>query len=133
MNSFPAAIVGFLAGLILAGSQGIAQSVTPMRGEPRSVVDTFAVRLIVGNPYEQKQFFTVRVYDEKFYPVAATVSLPVVKLSPKGTRSVLVVVPFDGAPTRRVRICAEGLFGTENTSKLRTQVCGKFLATHIGL
>lgn len=104
-----------------------------MRGEPRSVMDSFAVRIVVGNPYKVKQRFEVRVYDEKFYPVAAQVSPPVAKLGPNGTRSVLVVVPFEGAVKRRVRICAEGLFGTEATSQLRTQVCGKFLATHVGL
>lgn len=119
-------------GLALATTTAVAQSVTPMRGEPRSVMDSFAVRIVVGNPYKEKQKFAVRVYDEKFYPVAAHVSPPVAKLGPNGTRSVLVVVPFDGAVKRRVRICAEGLFGTEATSQLRTQVCGKFLATHIG-
>lgn len=117
---------------MLAASVSAAQSVTPMRGEPRSFTDSFAVRVVVGNPYKQRQYFDVRVYDEKFYPVAARVSPPVAKISPNGTRSVLVVVPFDGAPNRRVRICAEGLFGSERTSQLRTQVCGKFLATHIG-
>lgn len=95
-------------------------------------MDQFAIRIVVGNPYKDMQYFNVRVYDEKFYPVAAQVSQPVAKLGPNGTRSVLVVVPFNGAPTRRVRICAEGLFGIENSSQLRTQVCGKFLATHLG-
>ena len=46
------------------------------------------------------------------------ISPPVAKLSPNGTRSVLVVVPFDGALKRRVRICAEGLFGTETNSPI---------------
>lgn len=96
-------------------------------------MESFAVRIVVGNPYKEKQHFEVRVYDENFYPVAAHVSPAIAKLSPNGTRTVLVVVPFDGALKRRVRICAEGLFGTETTSQLRTQVCGKFLATHVGL
>lgn len=122
-----------MAGLALATTAAFSQSVTPMRGEPRSVMDCFAVRVVVGNPYKDKQQFAVRVYDENFYPVAAHVSPAVAKLSPNGTRTILVVVPFDGALKRRVRICAEGLFGTETTSQLRTQVCGKFLATHVGL
>jgi hypothetical protein len=120
-------------GLVLAAAPACAQSVTPMRGEPRSLVETFAVRLVVGNPYPSQQVFAVRVYDDHFYPVDARVSLLLVKLPPKGSRSVLVAVPFDGAKTRKVRICAEGLFGTATSSKLRTQVCGKFLATHLGM
>jgi hypothetical protein len=132
VSNFFKAIAGGMVGLILATPPAAAQSVTPMRGESRSVMDSFAVRIVVGNPYKQKQYFNVRVYDERFYPVAARVSPPVTKLNPNGTRSVLVVVPFEGAKTRRVRICAEGLFGTENISQLRTQVCGRFLATHIG-
>jgi len=120
-----------VAGLALA-TPSFAQSVTPMRGESRSMMDRFAIRVVVGNPYGKMQNFNVRVYDEKFFPVAAHVSPPVARLGPNGTRSVLVIVPFEGAPARRVRICAEGLFGIENSSQLRTQVCGKFLATHLG-
>lgn len=121
-----------VAGLAAMTSASLAQSVTPMRGEPRSVAEDFAVRILVGNPYAQKQTFSVNVYDDKFYPVNARVSLPQVTIPGMGSRSVVVVVPFDGMPMRRVRICAEGIFGADGGSKLRTQVCGKYQATHVG-
>ena len=121
-----------LAVLVATPSASLCQSVTPMRGTSRSVVETFAVRIVVGNPYPQQQTFAVKVYDDKFFPIAAEVSLPFLKLPAQGSRTVLVMVPFDGMQNRKVRICAEGLFGTAESSKLRTQVCGKFLATHIG-
>ena len=122
-----------LAGLVAMSAASLAQSVTPMRGEPRSVADNFAIRILVGNPYPQKQTFAVQVYDDKFFPVEATISIPKVTIPGMGSRSVVVVVPFDGMPTRRIRICAEGIFGTDGGPKLRTQVCGKFQATHVGL
>ncbi len=114
-----------------AGS--LAQSVTPMRGEPRSVAENFAIRILVGNPYPQKQTFAVRVYDDKFFPVDANISLSELTIPGLGSRSVVVVVPFGGMAKRRIRICAEAIFGTDGGSKLRTQVCGKYLATHVGL
>lgn len=125
-------ILTFMAGLAAMTSASLAQSVTPMRGEPRSVAEHFAIRILVGNPYPQKQTFAVNVYDDKFYPVNASISLPQVTIPGMGSRSVVVVVPFDGMPMRRVRICAEGIFGTDGGSKLRTQVCGKYQATHVG-
>lgn len=124
--------IAFLVGLAALTSASLAQSVTPMRGEPRSVAESFAIRILVGNPYPQKQTFAVNVYDDKFYPVDANISLPQVTIPGMGTRSVVVVVPFDGMTMRRIRICAEGIFGTDGGSKLRTQVCGKYQATHVG-
>lgn len=118
--------------LVLACSPGFAQSVTPMRGETRSVVSTFAIRILVGNPYANLQVFGVRVYDDKFLPVNAHISLPTVRLAAQASRSVLVIIPFEAAPFRKVRVCAEGLFQEKNSSMLRTQVCGRFLATYVG-
>lgn len=109
-----------------------AQSVTPMRGVSKSFTDVFAVRLTVGNPYQKPVEFDVRVYDENFAPVDAFVSPQVLRIGARATRQVTVRVPFLGQGQRKVRVCAEGLFGKDNKSLVRTQVCGRFLGQLVG-
>jgi hypothetical protein len=105
-----------------------AQSLTPMRGEIRSFTDRFAVRVYVGNPYERRMEFDVAVYDKDFYPATASVTPSHVTVGGGSTHSVLVVVPFEGQRDRRVRICVEGVAYNGTSTRIRTQVCGKFLA-----
>jgi hypothetical protein len=121
-----------LATLAAMNAASFAQSVTPMRGQARSFADSFAIRIIVGNPYKNKQVFSVRVYDDKFYPVEAQVTFSEVTIPAEGSKSVVVMVPFDGMTVRKVRVCAEGMFGKANEQRLRTQVCGKYLGTRVG-
>jgi hypothetical protein len=109
-----------------------AQSVTPMRGVSKSFTDAFAVRLTVGNPYQRAVQFDVRVYDENFEPVEAFVSPIVLRIGARDAKQVTVRIPFLGQGQRKVRVCAEGLFGTDNKSALRTQVCGRFLGQLVG-
>lgn len=123
-----AACVAFLLG----GHAAHAQSFTPMRGQVKSFAEEFALRVTVGNPYERTEQFDVRVYDENFQPVEALVSPSVLRVTPKNTRIVTVRVPFNGQPQRKVRVCAEGMFGADTQSAVRTQVCGRFLALHLG-
>jgi hypothetical protein len=110
----------------------IAQSVTPMRQVVKSFSDNFAVRIIVGNPYTHKVPFDVKVYDETFQPVVARISPATVSIGANGARNVTVIVGFNGRPERKIRICAEGLFGPANATKIRTQVCGRYLAQRVG-
>jgi hypothetical protein len=121
-----------LASALLADSFALAQSITPMRQVVRSFANDFAVRVTVGNPYPRRVAFEVKVYDETFKPIAARINFPVVKIAANDTRMVTVVVPFNENPQRKIRICAEGLFGADTGSKVRTQVCGRFLAQHVG-
>jgi hypothetical protein len=44
---------------------------------------------------------------------------------------VLVVVPFEGKPDRRVRVCAESVPFANQPTRIRTQVCGRFLARRV--
>ena len=109
-----------------------AQSVTPMRGVAKSFTSDFAVRLTVGNPYKRPVQFDVRVYDEHFQPVAAVVMPNRLRIAAQDTRQVTVRVPFLDTANRKVRVCAEGLFGGKNNSAVRTQVCGRFLGQRVG-
>ena len=118
--------------LFAAGSIAQAQSVTPMRGVTKSFTDVFAVRLTVGNPYKKAVNFEVKVYDENFEPVEAFVSPEVLHIGASDTKQVTVRVPFLGQGQRKVRVCAEGLFGMPNKSSVRTQVCGRFLGQLVG-
>lgn len=130
MNKLPAF---FLACAVLAlGQTAQAQSVTPMRGVTRSFTDVFAVRLTVGNPYQRTVNFEVKVYDENFSPVDAFVSQPVVRIGANDTKQVTIRVPFLGQGQRKIRVCAEGLFGMQNKTSVRTQVCGRFLGQLVG-
>ncbi len=105
-----------------------AQSLTPMRGEAKSFTDQFAFRVYPANPYSRRIKVEVKVYDENFAPVRASVTPPETYLAPEDNRAVMVLVPFEGRTERRVRICAESIPFEDKATRLRTQVCGRFLA-----
>ena len=112
-------------------SAASAQSITPMRGEVKSFTDKFAVRVFAMNPYNKRVKIEVKVYDDTFRPVGAVVLPSEAMVGAQDNRSVMVMVPFDGQQQRRVRICAESVPFATQTTRLRTQVCGKFFAQRI--
>ena len=99
-----------------------------MRGEIRTFSDQFAVQVFPGNPYQRPMRVEVKAYDDKFAPIEAVVTPSAAAVSPQDNRSALVVVPLEGRLERRVRICAESVPYKNNTSRLRIQVCGHFIA-----
>jgi len=103
-----------------------AQSMTPMRGEVRSFTDAFAVRVFPGNPYDQRIRVEIHVYDQDFQPIDAQISPSAFLLAGQASRPVLVVVPFDGANDRKVRICTESIPFPGEQTQIRAQICGKF-------
>lgn len=121
-------VVLVLAAALTLANGSAAQSLTPMRGEITSFSDRFAVRVYPANPYHHRIRIEVRVYDEAFAPVEAEVLPPAATLAPSDFRSVLVLVPFDGRSERKIRICAESVPFDAAATRLRTQVCGRFLA-----
>jgi len=123
-----------VAGFVVAYAAGFAgpspaQSMSPMRGEVTSFTDVFAVRVFPANPYGRPIGVEIRVYDQDFAPVAATVMPGSFTLAAGASRSVLVVVPFAGAAARKVRICTESVPFPDNQTRIRAQICGKFIAT----
>lgn len=117
-----------ILGCGLAGS-GHSQSMTPMRGEVSSFTDAFAVRVYPANPYSHRIRVDVRVYDQDFRPVNARISPNAFMLGSEASRPVLVVIPFDGTTTRKVRICTESIPFPGEQTQIKAQICGKFLAT----
>jgi len=111
----------------LAAAPASAQSMSPMRGEVASFSDRFAVRVYPANPYGHRIKVSVRVYDQDFYPVDARVTPGDFMLGPEASRSVLVIVPFDGASARKVRICTESVPFPSEQTQIKAQICGKFL------
>jgi hypothetical protein len=103
-----------------------AQSMSPMRGEVNSFTDVFAVRVFPANPYDRKIRVEIHVYDQDFQPVDARISPNVFQLASQASRSVLVVVPFDGVAERKVRICTESIPFPNQQTQIRAQICGKF-------
>lgn len=103
-----------------------AQSMSPMRGEVNSFTDVFAVRVFPANPYNRKIRVEIHVYDQDFQSVDARISPNVFQLASQASRSVLVVVPFDGAAERKVRICTESIPFPNQQTQIRAQICGKF-------
>lgn len=99
---------------------------TPMRGEVRSFTDAFAVRVFPGNPYDKRIRVEVHVYDQDFQPIEAQISPSAFLLAGQASRQVLVVVPFDGASERKVRICTESIPFPGEQTQIRAQICGKF-------
>ncbi len=61
----------------------------------------------------------------------ADLRLSATTLAPGDSRSVYVLVPFEGHSERKVRICAESVPFGHAATLLRTQVCGRFLATRV--
>ncbi|MEO5758543.1 MAG: hypothetical protein ABIQ51_16965 [Mesorhizobium sp.] len=107
-----------------------AQSMSPMRGEVNSFTNAFAVRVFPANPYDLKIKVEVHVYDQDFQPVNARISPDRFQLAGQASRPVLVVVPFDGATDRKVRICTESIPFPNEQTQIRAQICGKFFGHH---
>lgn len=116
-----------LLGAILCSAAAQSQSMSPMRGEVSSFTDAFAVRVFPANPYDKKIRIDVRVYDQNFQPVAARIAPDSFMLGAEASRPVLVVVPFDGASERKVRICTESVPFPNEQTQIKAQICGKFL------
>jgi hypothetical protein len=119
------------AAIAAIAGQANAQALTPMRGEIKSFSDQFAVRVYPANPYDRKIRIEVKVYDDTFAPVNAAVMPASTMLAPQDNRSVMVLVPFEGMNERRVRICAESVPFEDKSTRLRTQVCGRFLGRRV--
>ena len=117
--------------LTAPGDLASAQALTPMRGQVKSFTDHAAFRVFPANPYPRRIKVEVKVYDETFAPIAAFVSPPVALLAPEDNRGVMVLVPFEGKTERRIRICAESVPFEDKATRLRTQVCGRFLAQRV--
>ena len=116
-----------LAAAMLCSAAALGQSMSPMRGEVASFSDAFAVRVFPANPYNKKIRIDVRVYDQNFQPVAARIAPDSFMLGAEASRPVLVVVPFDGATERKVRICTESVPFPNEQTQIKAQICGKFL------
>lgn len=108
-----------------------AQSMSPMLGEVRSLTDHFLVRVRAQNPYRHRIRVHVRVYDARFRPVRAQVRPASFLLGGGAQRPVQVRVPFDGAGRRRVRVCTESIPFPNRQIAMRSQICGRFLATRV--
>nr|WP_051913753.1 hypothetical protein [Nitratireductor basaltis] len=118
-------------GLLYLTAEVQGQAMTPMRGEITSYADEFAVRVAPHNPYRHRIEVAIRVYDEKFRPIRARVSDSRIGLAGGATRRVLVIVPFEGTRNRRVRICAESIPYPKATTRIRAQICGRFMARRV--
>jgi hypothetical protein len=113
--------------LVVASGSASTQSMSPMRGEVRSFDDAFAVRVYPANPYDRRIRVDVRVYDQDFNPVMAQVTPSTFMLAAEASRPVLVVIPFDGAPERKVRICTESVPFPGEQTQIKAQICGRFI------
>lgn len=115
-------------GFLLTSMPALSQSMSPMRGVVTSFAEHFAVRVHPANPYEHSIHVLVRVYDQDFAPVAAKITPSSFLLGGQASRPVLVVVPFEGAVSRKVRICTESVPFPGQQTQIKAQICGKFLA-----
>ena len=113
---------------LFAALPALGQSMSPMRGVVTSFTDVFAVRVHPANPYGHRIRVEVRVYDQDFAPVAARITPSSFMLAGQASRPVLVIVPFEGATSRKVRICTESVPFPDQQTQIKAQICGKFLA-----
>lgn len=116
----------------LLPSGAMAQSMSPMRAEVSSFTDSFAVRVYPANPYKHRIRIEVKVYDQDFNEVKGAVASPATfTLGSQFARPVTVMVPFDGQSDRKVRICTESVPFPGQTTRIKAQVCGKFLGKRL--
>jgi len=127
----PGLLLKVAALVIACTGQASAQSMTPMRGTVTSFTDEFAVRVFPKNPYRRPVEVAVRVYDETFRPVEARISPPSMMLAAGASRPVVVVVDFGDRNERRVRVCTESVPFPEGKTRIRAQICGRFLARRV--
>ena len=105
---------------------------SPMRAEVSSFTDSFAVRVYPANPYKHRIRIEVKVYDQDFNEVKGAVASPATfTLGAQFARPVTVMVPFDGESNRKVRICTESVPFPGQTTRIKAQVCGKFLGKRL--
>lgn len=127
--------IAILAGTLavpLLPSEAAAQAMSPMRAKVESFTDSFAVRVYPANPYKHRIRVEVRVYDQDFRPVrAARVTPAQFTLGARFARPVTVQVPFEGYKNRKVRICTEAIPFPGQTTKIKAQICGKFLGQRL--
>ena len=115
-----------------APSGASAQAMSPMRGQVKSFTDSFALRVYPANPYQHRIRIEVKVYDQDFRPVKAMVSPATFTLGARYARPVTVMVPFKGQDSRKVRVCTESIpFPGQAKTRIKAQVCGKFLGTRV--
>lgn len=128
-------LLGCALALSLLPQQAAAQSMSPMRGKVQSFADSFALKVYPANPYTHRIRMEVKVYDQDFRPVQGVRVAPAVfTLGGRFARPVNVVIPFDGKPTRKVRVCTEAVpfpSQTNTTTTIKAQVCGKFMGERI--
>jgi len=131
-----ASYLGCAVTTALLPSQAAAQAMSPMRGEVKSFTDSFALKVYPANPYKHRIRIEVKVYDQDFREVTnARVSPANFTLGGNSDRQVTVMVPFDGAKSRKVRVCTESIpfpAGMGNKKQnIKAQICGKFLAERL--
>lgn len=111
---------------------GHAQSMVPMSKDIKAFSDVFAVRVTPINTYTKPINVVVRVYDLDNRVIKARVTPRNLRLPAKGSRRVLVEVPFEGAKRKRVRICTESIpFPQNRGTQIRTRICGVFNAQRL--
>ena len=129
------AVLGCALAMALLPQQAAAQSMSPMRGKVQSFADSFALKVYPANPYNHRIRMEVRAYDQDFRPVkGARVSPAEFTLGGRFARPVNVIVPFNGEPSRKVRVCTEAVpFPSQSTTTttIKAQVCGKFMGERI--
>ncbi len=119
--------------LASSASRVRAQSLEPMRGKVNSFADRFALQIYPGNPYTHTIKLDVRVYDEKYKQIEATVFPASFVIGAQEKRRVVVLVPFAGLPERRVKVCVESLPDPNLVARIRTQICASFTARNLRL
>jgi len=108
-----------------------AQALSPMRLHLSSFEDVFSVKVHPKNPYKHRIDMRVQVFDQNFKLVRARVTPRTMKLGAGASRTVTVVVPFEGKKKRKVRICATAIPFPKHKKIIRTRVCGRFFAQRV--
>ena len=124
-------VVATVINLALLPSLATAQALSPMRGTVKSFTDSFAVKVFPANPYAHRIRIEVKVYDQDFNPIKARISPSDFTLGGNTSRPVTVLIPFDGAGERKVRVCAESIPFPGTSSNIKAQICGKFLGQKV--
>lgn len=106
-----------------------AQALSPMRGHIVSLDDAFVARVTIRNPYPHPISVSLQVYDERYRKVPFLARRARLRIPGGDAARGVVMVPFEGHRTRKVRVCARSIpfRPRANAATVRANICGRFL------
>ena len=123
-----ALVVAMLCAVVCPVAVAKAQSISPARAVVDAVSNVAAIRVRVRNPYSRTMQMRVEAFDRRFAPIGFRADRKVVTIPAGQSAPVLVMVPFEDATSRRVRVCVSTMAVGRKRGRagIRARACGRY-------